>query len=56
MYVGLSYINGIYFHPIPIAHNLLHGLCKTFYCLLLGGENLDLRYDGPVSVELFEEF
>ena len=49
MFKGLSYINGVLFHPIPIAHNALHGLCKDFFCLLFGGEPIGLRYEGDVE-------
>ena len=55
MYVGLGYINGIAFHLIPLAHNLLHGLAKTFYYIMFGGEKKE-RYDGLVNDIEFEKF
>ena len=49
MFVGLAYINGVVFHPVPVAHNSLHGLCKDFFFLLFGGEPLKSRYEGDVE-------
>ena len=56
MYAGLSYVNGIVFHPILVAHNTLHGLLRDFFCLFFGGEDIRARYDGVVDLGLFDQF
>lgn len=34
LYKGLGYINGNRYHVLPIAHNILHGICKDLLKLL----------------------
>ena len=52
LYAGLGYINGFYFHNIPIAHTVLHGLCKDI-CKIFFDIKTKYRGDFPSDVLTF---